>query len=164
MNWGQQCCVSHPVVPDSLWPHGLKPTRLFCPWDFPGKDTGMDCHLSQPQMPSLSNATQTRQPWTGTEGVCPGQWSHSLLWMSRHFEFPSLLQPKPYLNVAWATVPTKYNLAFPMNYTLTESRSSPPTCGRVSRSVIRKRMGKKKKNEAGFIWGPGTLALCHWGP
>ena len=33
--------VSCSVVPDSLWPHGLQPTRLLCPWDFPGKDTGV---------------------------------------------------------------------------------------------------------------------------
>ena len=25
-------------------PHGLQPTRLFHPWDFPGKSTGMGCH------------------------------------------------------------------------------------------------------------------------
>ena len=24
-----------------LWPHGLYPTRLICPWDFPGKNTGV---------------------------------------------------------------------------------------------------------------------------
>ena len=24
---------------DSLRPHGLQPTRLLCPWDFPGKST-----------------------------------------------------------------------------------------------------------------------------
>ena len=24
---------------DSLWPHGLKPARLFCPWNSPGKNT-----------------------------------------------------------------------------------------------------------------------------
>ena len=24
-------CVSHSVVPDSLQPHGLQPTRLLCP-------------------------------------------------------------------------------------------------------------------------------------
>ena len=35
---------SHPVVPDSLRPHGLLPTRLLCPWSFPGKDTGVGCH------------------------------------------------------------------------------------------------------------------------
>ena len=25
-------------------PHGLQPTRLLCPWDFPGKSTGVGCH------------------------------------------------------------------------------------------------------------------------
>ena len=29
---------------DSLQPHGLQPTRLLCPWDFPGKSTGVGCH------------------------------------------------------------------------------------------------------------------------
>ena len=29
---------------DSLWPHGLQPTRLLCPWDSPGKNTGVGCH------------------------------------------------------------------------------------------------------------------------
>ena len=29
---------------DSLRPHGLKPARLLCPWDSPGKDTGVGCH------------------------------------------------------------------------------------------------------------------------
>ena len=24
--------------------HGLQPTRLLCPWDFPGKSTGVGCH------------------------------------------------------------------------------------------------------------------------
>ena len=28
------------VVSDSLQPHGLQPTRLLCPWDSPGKNTG----------------------------------------------------------------------------------------------------------------------------
>ena len=29
----------------SLRPHGLQPTRLLCPWDFPGKSTGVECHF-----------------------------------------------------------------------------------------------------------------------
>ena len=29
---------------DSLRLYGLYPARLLCPWDFPGKNTGMDCH------------------------------------------------------------------------------------------------------------------------
>ena len=28
-----------------LQPHGLQPTRLLCPWDFPGKNTGVGCHF-----------------------------------------------------------------------------------------------------------------------
>ena len=32
------------VVSDSSQPHGLQPTRLLCPWDFPGRSTGMGCH------------------------------------------------------------------------------------------------------------------------
>ena len=28
-----------------LWPHGLQPARLLCPWDFPGKNTGVGCHF-----------------------------------------------------------------------------------------------------------------------
>ena len=35
---------SHSVVSDSSWPHGLQPTRLLHPWDFPGKSTGVGCH------------------------------------------------------------------------------------------------------------------------
>ena len=33
------------VVSDSLWLHGLYPTRLLCPWNFPGKNTEVDCHF-----------------------------------------------------------------------------------------------------------------------
>ena len=32
------------VMFDSLRSHGLQPTRLLCPWDFPGKSTGVGCH------------------------------------------------------------------------------------------------------------------------
>ena len=35
--------VSHSVVPDSLRPRGLQTARFLCPWDFPGKNTGVDC-------------------------------------------------------------------------------------------------------------------------
>jgi len=31
-------------VSDSVRPHGLQPTRLLCPGDFPGKSTGVGCH------------------------------------------------------------------------------------------------------------------------
>ena len=34
---------SHKVMPDSLRPHGLHPARLLCPWNSPGKNTGVGC-------------------------------------------------------------------------------------------------------------------------
>ena len=35
---------SHSVVSDSSKPHGLQPTRLLRPGDFPDKSTGVGCH------------------------------------------------------------------------------------------------------------------------
>ena len=35
---------SHSVGSDSSRPHGLQPTGLLRPWDFPGKSTGVGCH------------------------------------------------------------------------------------------------------------------------
>ena len=35
---------SRSVVSDSSRPHGLQPTRLLHPWDFPGKSPGVGCH------------------------------------------------------------------------------------------------------------------------
>ena len=33
------------VVSDSLWPHGMYPTRLLCSWNFPGKTTEVGYHI-----------------------------------------------------------------------------------------------------------------------
>ena len=37
--------VSHSVVSNSLWSHGLQPAWLLCPWDSLSKNTGVDCHF-----------------------------------------------------------------------------------------------------------------------
>ena len=56
---------SHSVVSNSLRSHGLYPTRLLRPWDFPGKSTGMGCHfllqgifLTQGSNPGLPQCRQ----------------------------------------------------------------------------------------------------------
>ena len=36
---------SHSVLSNSLRPHGLQPARLLCPWNSPGKNTGVGCHF-----------------------------------------------------------------------------------------------------------------------
>ena len=33
------------VMSDSVQPRGLQPARLLCPWDSPGKNTGVGCHV-----------------------------------------------------------------------------------------------------------------------
>ena len=39
-----ECVLSHFSHAWLLQPHGLKPTRLLCPWEYPGKITGVGCH------------------------------------------------------------------------------------------------------------------------
>ena len=39
------CVLSRSVVSYSLRPHGLQLARLLCPWDSPGKNTGVGCHF-----------------------------------------------------------------------------------------------------------------------
>ena len=54
------------VMSNSLQPHGLYPTRLLHPWDFPGKSTGVGCHFllqgifpTQGLNPGLPHCRQT---------------------------------------------------------------------------------------------------------
>ena len=66
------CCVSECkaalVVSDSWQPGGLQPARLLCPWDSPGKSTGVGCHAL-------------------LQGIFPSQglnrWLLCLLWLLR---------------------------------------------------------------------------------
>ena len=39
------CCLLAKLWPTLLRPHGLWPASLLCPWDSPGKNTGVDCHF-----------------------------------------------------------------------------------------------------------------------
>ena len=41
-----------PVVSNSLQSYGLQPSRLLCPWDYPSKNTGVDCFLLQGIFPT----------------------------------------------------------------------------------------------------------------
>ena len=61
-------CYITSVVSDSLWPHGLYPTRLLCPWDSPGKNTGVGHHAL------LQGIFQPRD-WTQVSYVfCISRW------------------------------------------------------------------------------------------
>ena len=80
------CCVllsSHSVmsVSDSLWPHGH---RLLCPWNSPGKNTGVGCHFLVEDMfstqglnPSLINCRQFLCHWATREAL---KRQYGILW------------------------------------------------------------------------------------
>ena len=76
------CCWVTSVVSDSVRPHRWQPTRLPCPWDSPGKNTGVGCHfllqcmkvksekwkwshsvMSDPQLPHGLQPTRLLHPW-----------------------------------------------------------------------------------------------------
>ena len=68
--WKCYDVLSHSVVSDSLQPHGLSPARLLCPWDSPGKNTGVGCHvllgLGDPGVHvSAGSLSNGRVCWTG---------------------------------------------------------------------------------------------------
>ena len=73
-------CVSCLVVSDSVQPHRLQPTRPLCPWDSPGKNTGVGCHfLLQKELqkesevaqscPTLCNSMDCSPPGSSIHGI-----------------------------------------------------------------------------------------------
>ena len=62
--------LSRSVVSDSVQPHWQQPSRLLCPWDSPGKNTGVGCHflLQCLKVKSESEIAQSclilATPWT----------------------------------------------------------------------------------------------------
>ena len=57
----RSCCWVASVVSDPVWPHRRQPTKLPCPWDSPGKNTGVGCHflLQCMKVKSESEAAQS---------------------------------------------------------------------------------------------------------
>ena len=77
ISFGILCVCSHWVVSNFLQPHGLWdpmwPTRLLCPWNSPGRNTGVGCHFLlqgifpgpgiKPRSPTLkANSLPTEPP------------------------------------------------------------------------------------------------------
>ena len=64
------CVLSHSVVSDSLWPYGLEPARLFCPWGFSRQEywSGLPC----PPPKDLSNpGIKPRSPTLQADSLLP---------------------------------------------------------------------------------------------
>ena len=71
------------VVSDSVWPHGLQPTRLLRPWDSPGKNTGVGCHFLLQCMKVERESEVTQSCLTLSDPMdCspPGSSVHGIFW------------------------------------------------------------------------------------
>ena len=66
--WAGLCCAQ---PRPTLWPHRLQRPRLRCPWDSPGKNTGVGCHFL-------------------LQGIFPTQESNLCLFYSWHWQLDSL--------------------------------------------------------------------------
>ena len=88
------CCCVTSVVSDSKRPHRLQSTRLLCPWDFPGKSTGVGCHCL------LRRYIASTQKWKGRRGLwifklASPFWKHTLI--SQNPKFSSETHSKGFL-------------------------------------------------------------------
>ena len=79
--WKWKVKWSRSVVSNPQQPHGLQPSRLLCPWDFPGKSTGVGCHcLLRDKMatslnfPSSSPLNTMKYPGRKPTGNHKGLW------------------------------------------------------------------------------------------
>ena len=75
------CCYVASVVSDSVRPQRRQPIRLPCPWDSPGKNTGVGCHFllqcmkvkSESEVaqscPTLSNLMDYSLPGSSVHGI-----------------------------------------------------------------------------------------------
>ena len=85
---------------NSLRPHRRQPTRLLCPWDSPGKNTGMGCHFLlqcmkvksesevaqsclTPSDPHGLQPTRLLSPWD-FPGKSTGVGCHCLHWLNNN--------------------------------------------------------------------------------
>ena len=93
--------LSCSVVSDSAEPQIWQPIRLPCPWDSPGKNTGMACHflLQCMKVKSESEVTQScPTPSDPMDCSLPGSSVHGIF-QARVLEWGAISFSKKFLNV-----------------------------------------------------------------
>ena len=96
---------------DSVRPHRRQSTRLPCPWDSPGKNTRVGCHLLLQcvKVKSLSHVRLIGTPWTAAYQAPPSMgFSRQEYWSD--VPLPSPIYMLPYLKSRDITLPTKVHL------------------------------------------------------
>ena len=102
------CCSVTSVVSNSVRPHRWQPTRLPCPWDSPGKNTGVGCHflLQCMKMKSESEVAQLcPNPSNPMDCSLPGSSVHGIFqarvleWGAIAFSKTQVMCPLPFLEL-----------------------------------------------------------------
>ena len=81
---------------DSVRPHRQQPTRLLCPWDSPGKNTGVGCHFLLQRMHAcklspFSHVRLCATPWTAAhQAPLSTGFSRQEYWSGLSFPFTRL--------------------------------------------------------------------------
>ena len=95
---------------DSVRPHRQQPTRLPCPWDSPGKNTGVGCHflLQCLKVKSLSpvplcNTMDCSLPDSSIDGIFQAR---VLEWGA--IAFSVRIETVPFFLFPWFTVTTSF--------------------------------------------------------
>ena len=83
------------VVSDCVWPHRQQPTRLLCPWDSPGENTGVGCHfllqcMHACMLSCFSRVWLCATPWTTAhKALLSMEFSGQEYWSGLPFPSPS---------------------------------------------------------------------------
>ena len=124
------------VLYDSLQPRGLYPARLLCPWDSPGKNTGVGCHAR-------------------LQGILPTQGSNSSLLsaaLAGEFFTTRPLSPRRRLRIVYLAVKEAVG-------TLSEILiPRPRACASLRKQLVPGRLGAAAASVlTGYPWpsGPG---------
>ena len=94
------CCSCYLVTKSCLTlfqHHGLQPTRLLCPWDFPGKNTGLGCHFLLPGIFQTQRSNPHFLCWQADSLPLSHQGAHFHYWLkpfSRAATDLGLLEPE----------------------------------------------------------------------
>ena len=80
---------SRSVVSDPQWPHGLQPSSLLHPWDFPGKSTGVGCHCLRRQ-----GTRWALTAWVRRYTLCPQRTSKAKYCMHKLSSWCHLQMPR----------------------------------------------------------------------
>ena len=98
---------------DSVQPHRRQPTRLLCPWDSPGKNTGVGCHFLLQCIKVKSESEVIQSCLTLSN---PMDWSLPAtlsMGFSRQEYWSRVPLPSPDKDLEKATNPTYHSLSSP---------------------------------------------------